>query len=64
MCLAKISRRRGAISSNTLLEFLHNSTTVRQELGYRTDLLSETLALDNVRSPETVLAGRDWNVEC
>lgn len=34
------------------------------ELGYRTDWLLETLALDSFRNPETVLAGRNWNVEC
>lgn len=58
----EISRGRRAIS-NILLELLHNSTTVKQELGYRTDLPLETVAPDSFRSPETVLAGSNCNVE-
>lgn len=63
MCLADIGRGRRAIS-NTLLEFLHSSTTRKQEPGHRTDLLPATLALDRFGSRETVLAGRDCSAEC
>lgn len=47
--------------SDPLLEFLHYST-MRQELGYSTDLLSEILALGSLEVLR-VFAGRNWN-EC
>lgn len=58
----EISRGRRALS-NILLEFLHTSTTMKQELGYRMDLLLVTVALDSFRSPETVLASSNRHVE-
>ena len=36
---------------------------MKQELGYGTDLLLKTMALSSFRSPETVLAGSNCNVE-
>lgn len=58
----EISRGRRAIS-NILLEFLHNSAAVKQELGYRMDLLLETVALDSCRSPETVSVSSNCHIE-
>lgn len=63
MCVLSGNQQEEEGLSNPLLEFLHNST-MRQELGYSTDLLSETLALGSLRSPKTVLASRNWSVEC